>query len=224
MNCRPTVGILGGAGPFGRGLARAIANGGAEVVIGSRDAARAGEVARRLCREDRGAGLAIRGGTNAAAAASGAPVFLAVPFPAQADLLRAVAPVLDGKMVVACGVIWPPGSRPETSAAEEARRVLREAGAGGVRVAAAFQTIAAGLLTGDLPPAAEQPDVLVFADREADRNEAADAAALTGLPAIPAGPLAQSRVAEAALGVLLALNRSGVTEHAGLRVTGKTGR
>lgn len=202
------ISVLGGAGPFGLALARRLAAGGAEVRIGSRDAERAAAAAARI----RGAGLGVSGMTNRDAAAAGDPVFLTVPFAAQEGLLAEVGPALAGKLVICCGVIWPPGSRPETSAAEEAAHSL-----GGSRVAAAFQTVAAGALRED--GEGPLPDVLVFADRKTDREAAARAAAITGLRAVCAGPLAGARTAEAALGLLLALNRGGA-RNAGLRVTG----
>lgn len=214
-----SVAILGGTGPFGRALAHRLAAGGAEVRIGSRDPRRVRDLS---CV------------TNLEAAAAGATVFLSVPFAAQESLLAEVGPALAGKLVICCAVIWPPGSQPGTSAGEEAARALP-----GARVAAAFQTVAAGVLRGHPEPPdvignavpgtlvddgalrgrPEPPDVLVFADDEADRAEAAEAAALTGLRAVPVGPLAASRAADAALGLLLALNRGGA-KHAGLRVTG----
>ena len=165
--------------------------------------------------------LPVSGATNRAAAATGHVVFVSVPFAGQAALLEELGSELDGKLVICCGVIWPPGSRPETSAAEEAERVLRQAGAARVRVAAAFQTIAAGLLRRTPEPAAGEsaPDVLVFADQVAEREAASRAAELTGLRAVPVGPLRRSRAAEAALGMLLDLNR-GAAQHAGLMVTG----
>lgn len=225
----PRLAVLGGTGQFGLGLAWRLAAGGAEVVIGSRDEKRAEEAAARARAGLDAAGpvpdpareLPVSGAANRAAAAAGDAVFLSVPFAGQEALLEELGSELDGKLVVCCGVLWPPGSRPETSAAEEAERVLRRAGAGKVRMAAAFQTVAAGLLR--LPPGAAgtepAPDVLVFADRTADREAAARMAGLTGLRAVPAGPLRQSRAAEAALGLLLELNRSSA-RHAGLMVTG----
>ncbi len=215
MNRAP-VAVLGGTGPFGRALAHRLAGGGAEVRIGSRDAGRAAAAAARIRGE--GEGLAVSGTTNRGAAEAGDPVFLTVPFEAQAGLLAEVGPALDGKLVICCGVIWPPGSRPATSAGEEAARSLAGSGA---RVAAAFQTVAAGSLRADAgePPL---PDVLVFADRKDDRATAARAAALTGLRAVPVGPLAAARGAEAALGLLLRLNRGGA-RNAGLFVTGLDG-
>ena len=227
----PRFAVLGGSGRFGLGLAWRLALGGAEVVIGSRSERRAEEAASRVRRglgppasspaAPPGSELPVSGATNAAAAAAGDAVFLSVPFAAQEALLDEVGPALAGKLVIACAVIWPPGSRPQTSAAEEAARALRRMGRGGPRIAAAFQTVAAGLLR--LSPApgdrATSPDVLVFADAAADREAAVRAAEFTGLRAVPVGPLAKSRAAEAALGMLLELNR-GAASHAGLRVTG----
>ena len=209
--------VLGGTGPFGRGLAGRLALGGAGVRLGSRDPRRAAEAAAAIRKRLSPRAARVSGMTNREAAETGGPVFLAVPFAAQEALLEELGPVLDSKLVICCGVIWPPGSRPETSAAEEAARVLRRTGAPRVRVAAAFHTVAAGVLS--RAPDPEPPDVLVFADRETDREEAVEAAALSGLRAIPVGTLRRSRAAEAALGMLLDLNR-GLAKRAGFRVTG----
>ena len=221
----PRLAVLGGTGKFGLGLAWRFGLGGAEVVIGSRDEERAREAAARvrngLDPAMPGTKLAVSGATNKAAAMAGSVAFVSVPFAGQEALLQELGSELDGKLVISCGVIWPPGSQPDTSAAEEAERVLRESGAGTVRVAAAFQTIAAGLLR-RAPESATKtstPDVLVFADDVADREAASRAAGLTGLRAVPVGPLRKSRAAEAALGMLLELNRS-TGRHAGLKVTG----
>ena len=179
----------------------------------------------------------VVGRTNREAVAGADPVFLAAPFAAQDALLRDLGAVLEGRLVICCAVLWPPGSRPETSAAEEAERSLAAAGVPGVRLAAAFQTVAAGTLAAMDPEAAdpgtpggsappelrvppEVPDVLVFADRDEDREAAARAAARTGLRTVPAGPLRGVRAAEAAVGLLLGLGRRGTALHPGVRITG----
>lgn len=223
----PRLAVLGGTGEFGLGLAWRLALGGAEVVIGSREEKRAEEAAARVRAgletplPNPARPLPVSGATNRAAAGAGDVVFLSVPFTGQEALLEDLASALEGKLVICCGVLWPPGSRPETSAAEEAERVLRRAGAESVRMAAAFQTVAAGLLRRSPGAASNEPapDVLVFSDRTADREAAARMAALTGLRAVPAGPLRNSRAAEAVLGLLLELNRHSA-RHAGLMVTG----
>lgn len=220
--------MLGGAGPFGRGLAYRLASGGAEVRIGSRSPSRAeaaaGEIRRRLEGERRPA--AVEGAANRAAADGADAVFLAVPAAAQEALIRELGDTLRGRLVISCAVLWPPGAGRDTSAAEEAERALREAGVPEARVAAAFQTVAAAALdaappageTGGPPP--EQPDALVFADRAEDRKAAALAVAITGLRAVPAGPLGGARRAEAAVALLLDLGRAGTARHPGLRITG----
>ena len=227
----PRLAVLGGSGQFGLGLAWRLALGGAEVVIGSRNEQRAEKAAARVrsgldtagTAPDPARPLLVTGATNRAAAGAADVVFLSVPFAGQEALLDEIGSALDGKLVVCCGVLWPPGSRPETSAAEEAERVLRRSGAGKVRMAAAFQTVAAGLLR--LSPGAAghepAPDVLVFADESADREAAARMVELTGLRAVPVGPLRKSRAAEAALAMLLELNRHSA-RGAGLMVTGLT--
>lgn len=222
--------MLGGTGPFGSGLAYRLASGGAEVRIGSRAPSRAeaaaGEIRRRLEAEGRPA--AIGGAANRAAADGAEAVFLAVPAAAQEASIRELGDALRGRLVISCAVLWPPGANRDTSAAEEAERALRAAGVPDARVAAAFQTVAAAALhaarpageTGGRPP--EQPDTLVFADRAEDRKAAALAAAVTGLRAVPAGPLRGVRRAEAAVALLLDLGRAGTARHPGLRITGVT--
>ena len=63
-----TVAILGGTGPEGTGLANRLARAGEHVVIGSRDALRAQEVAKQL-REQIGGSAQIGGTDNPSAAA-----------------------------------------------------------------------------------------------------------------------------------------------------------
>ena len=71
-----TVGILGGTGPAGRGVAIRLASAGHEVVLGSRDAQRAVDSARDL--HPRGDG-SVRGAANEEAATCEV-VIVATPF------------------------------------------------------------------------------------------------------------------------------------------------
>lgn len=76
-----TVSVLGGTGPQGRGLARRFAAAGLDVVLGSRDPARAVLTASGLPGR-------VFGMSNADAAAAGAIVVVAVPWDGHAELLR----------------------------------------------------------------------------------------------------------------------------------------
>lgn len=91
-----TVGILGGTGPAGRGVAIRLASGGYDVLIGSRDATRAEEVASTLLA--RGGGV-IRGVGNEAAAGAEV-VVVATPWDSAVETVRKLREPLAGKVVV----------------------------------------------------------------------------------------------------------------------------
>ncbi|MGC2751941.1 MAG: NAD(P)-binding domain-containing protein, partial [Candidatus Acidiferrum sp.] len=81
------IGILGGTGPEGSGLAYRWARAGEEIVIGSRDAQRAAETAAQL-RSRIGDSAKIEGADNATVAAQCDVVVLTVPFSGHAALLK----------------------------------------------------------------------------------------------------------------------------------------
>ena len=104
-----TIGLIGGTGPEGKGLAVRFALAGHNIVIGSRDAGRASSAATAIgsiIDGRHGAGLAagptigkITGDVNKAAARAGDIVILAVPYGGQAATLEELEPELDGKIV-----------------------------------------------------------------------------------------------------------------------------
>jgi 8-hydroxy-5-deazaflavin:NADPH oxidoreductase len=91
-----TVGVLGGTGPAGRGVAIRLATGGYDVILGSRDETRAEEVATTLLA--RGEGV-IRGASNAVAADSQV-VIVATPFESAVATVSALRSQLAGKIVI----------------------------------------------------------------------------------------------------------------------------
>jgi len=212
-----TIAVLGGTGPQGRGLARRWAAAGLTVVVGSRDAARAADVAAELAVATGGA---ITGAANDEAAAAGDVVVVAVPWEGHADLLRSLAGVLAGKVVVDC--VNPLGFDkqgayalpvPEGSAAQQAAALLPDA-----TVVAAFHHISAVLLE---DPAVESldTDVLVLGDdRAATDLLAALADLVPGLRGIYAGRLRNAHQVEALTANLISVNRR-YRAHAGVRVT-----
>jgi NADPH-dependent F420 reductase len=209
-----TVGILGGTGPQGRGLARRLALAGHPVVLGSRSADRAAETAASLGVDG------ITGGDNAAAAAA-ALVIVTVPYDGHAALLTGLADELTGKIVVDC--VNPLGfdkqgayalDVPDGSAAQEAQRILPDS-----IVIAAFHHLSAVRLE---DPAVEtfDEDVLVLGE---DRDAVGvvvelAAAALPGGRGVFAGRLRNAHQVEALTANLIAVNRRYKT-HAGLRLT-----
>lgn len=91
-----TVGVLGGTGPAGRGVAIRLASAGYDVIIGSRDETRAEEIATTLLA--RGEGV-IRGASNDVAADC-ALVVVATPYESAVVTVSALRSQLAGKVVI----------------------------------------------------------------------------------------------------------------------------
>jgi NADPH-dependent F420 reductase len=207
------IAVLGGTGEQGRGLARRLALGGLQVVLGSRDAGRAAEAA---------AGLpgGVRGLDNAGAAEAGDVVIVAVPWEGHRELLAALAEPLAGKIVVDCvnplgfdksGAFALPVE--EGSAAQQAAAVLPDS-----RVVAAFHHVSAVLLLDEAVDSLDT-DVLVLGDdREATDVVQALASRISGMRGIYAGRLRNAHQVEALTANLISVNRR-YKAHAGLRVT-----
>jgi NADPH-dependent F420 reductase len=212
------VGVLGGTGDQGRGLARRLAIAGNPVIIGSRVAARAAAAAAGLAAEP---GIRdIRGMANEDAARAADVVIVAVPWEGHRDLLTSLAGALAGKVVIDC--VNPLGfdSRgayplpvAEGSAAEQAAAVLPESS-----VVGAFHHVSAVLLL-DPEVAVIELDVLVLGDdRTATDLVQALAARITGVRGVYAGRLRNCHQVEALTANLVSVNRR-YKAHAGLRIT-----
>jgi hypothetical protein len=91
-----TVGILGGTGPAGKGVAIRLASGGHDVVLGSRDANRASASAGEL--HPRGNGT-VSGATNEDAANADI-VIVATPYDSAVMTVRGLRAALAGKIVI----------------------------------------------------------------------------------------------------------------------------
>jgi NADPH-dependent F420 reductase len=207
------VGVLGGTGEQGRGLAHRLAGAGQRVVIGSRSAERAQAAADEL-------GRGVTGADNAACAAAADLVIVAVPYDGHRELLESLADVLDGKVVVDC--VNPLGfdkqgafglAVAEGSAAQQAAAVLP-----GSRVVGAFHHVSAVLLLDD-SVAEVDTDVLVLGDDRAATDQVqALAARIPGMRGIYAGRLRNAGQVEAMTANLISMNRR-YKSHAGLKVT-----
>ena len=209
------IGVLGGTGDQGRGLARRLAMAGHRIVIGSRDAGRASAAAEGL-----GGGPLLSGGLNADAAAKSDVVIAAMPWEGHRDLLAALAPQLAGKIVIDC--VNPLGfdakgayalAVPEGSAAQQAAAILPDS-----TLVGAFHHVSAELL---LDPEVEtlDLDVLVLGDdRQATDLVAALASRIPGMRGVYGGRLRNCGQVEALTANLVSINRRS-KEHAGLRVT-----
>ena len=213
---RKIVAVLGGTGQQGGALALRWARAGHEVVIGSREAARAEAKARDIVA--RVPGARVSGSDLAGAAAAAQIVVLSVPYAVHAATLAAIRDAVQGKLVVDVTVpLTPPRVArvqlpPEGSAAVAAQMAL----GANVKVVSAFQNVAAHLLEADGPV---ECDVLVCGDDKDARAEVVALARAAGMRAYHAGSLANSAASEALTSVLIFLNGRYRTT-AGIRLTG----
>jgi NADPH-dependent F420 reductase len=204
------VAILGGTGSFGRALAaRLVAAGGDEIVIGSRDEARARAAAAEL-------GGGVAGATNEDAVAGVDLAVLAVKADGALDTARDVAAALGDTplLSVASDLTFTPGGvHPDSEARSLAERV-QDVVAG--PVVAGLHSIAAANLGDEAP----EEDALVCGDDAAAKELAlALAAKVVAGRALDAGPLASARTLEGLTAVIVNLNRR-YKARTGIAVTG----
>jgi NADPH-dependent F420 reductase len=219
------VGVLGGTGPQGRGLAVRLAAVGQRILLGSRDAERASEVAgevaaRATAAAAGGVEVSVQGGSNTDVAGAADLVIVAVPYAGHAATLAELATPLAGKIVVDCVV--PMGfdelgayvlDVEEGSVAQQAAALLPDS-----HVVGAFHHLSAVLLE-DLSRPTLDGDVMVVGDDRASMDTVqALASRLPGMRGIYAGRLRNARQVEALTVNLVSVNRR-YKVHAGIRIT-----
>ena len=201
------VAVVGGTGSFGQAVAKRLVAAGLEVVIGSRDAARAREAAALLGAEGAGNDDAVRGVDL---------VLFAVKADAAVETARDLRQSIGSTPVLSvCAELsfGPGGVKPTAEATSIARRIEDELDA---PVVAGLHSLAAASLADE--PADE--DAFVCGDDADAKKLALELAArlVTGR-AVDAGPLAGARALEGMTAVIVNVNKR-YKAHAGLRVTG----
>ena len=217
------IAIVGGTGPEGMGLALRWARAGEQIVIGSRDGARAQAAAAQIAQRP-GVQGSVEGVENSVAVKMCDIVVLTVPFAGQADILKQLKPsirqgtvLIDATVPLAAAVggratrmlgVW------QGSAAEQAAEIVGK----NVAVAAAFHSLSATLLDSDDDV---QCDVIVCSDDDRARQVASDLAVkIPGVRALDGGKLENARIVESMTALLITLNIRHKVHGAGWRVTG----
>lgn len=213
-----TIGILGGTGDQGRGLAYRWVMAGLDVVIGSRERERAAAVAIEIGHDT---GVTVRGGVNVEVATQADIVVLAVPWEGHAAMLHSIAAAVAGKVVVDC--VNPIGfdergayalDVDEGSAAQQAAAILVDS-----LVVAAFHHVSAVLLN-DRAVETIDCDIMVLGDDRGATDVVQHlATSIAGARGIYAGRLRNAHQVEALTANLISVNRRHRT-HAGIRLTG----
>jgi 8-hydroxy-5-deazaflavin:NADPH oxidoreductase len=209
------IGIVGGTGKQGSGLAVRWARAGHSIAIGSRDAAKAQAHAASLAE----AGVAVQGGENAWAAAGAEVVVLSVPYEAHEQTLRAIAGAAAGKVLIDMTVpLKPPKVSRVNLPAGQAAALESQALLGlSTPVVATLHHVSATHLAD--PSHVIECDVLVAADDAPAKATAIGLVRDLGLRALDAGPLVNAIALESLTPVLIHLNRTYKSQGAGIVFT-----
>ena len=200
------IGIIGGTGPEGLGLAMRFAKAGDRVFIGSRSQERAEEAERKV--KEALPEAKVQGLLNAEAVEQAEVVFLTVPWDGHRSTLENLAEAIGDKILVDVVVPMlfdrgqPKGILVEEgSAAQEARAVARRA-----RVVSAFHHLDGTDLQNIGRPM--QGDVLVCGDHKGAKKKVMEIVEhIEYVRALDAGGLSNSRYLEEWTVMLLHLNR-----------------
>ncbi|MCH9816353.1 MAG: NADPH-dependent F420 reductase [Actinomycetia bacterium] len=209
----PKVGVLGGTGDQGKGLALRLAMAGIPVGIGSRDQSRAEDAATET-------GYGCIGRDNATIARWCDIAIVAVPWAGHEALVASLADPLAEKVVIDC--VNPLGFDkrgafplpvPEGSAAEQAQALLPDS-----VVVGAFHNVSAVLLL-DRDLTEVETDVLVLGDVRAATDAVQRLVSLVpGMRGVFGGRLRNSAQIEALTANLISINRR-YKIHAGIKIT-----
>ena len=198
-----TVGILGGTGQAGRGVALRLASAGYDVVIGSRDAERATTTVKAM--DVRGSG-ALSGASNEAAAACEL-VVVATPWDSTIATVRALREVLAGKTVVTMvnalareGREMVPLYPPRGSMAAQIAFALPTS-----TIVGAFHHLPASMMEDH--DSGLDADVIIFSDSDDARTRVASIVDdMPGLHAVIAGSMSLASAIEAFTAVAASIN------------------
>jgi 8-hydroxy-5-deazaflavin:NADPH oxidoreductase len=202
------IAIVGGTGPFGTALATRLREAGHDIVLGSRDAARASTAAREL---------GVEGATNADAVREADLVVLATKAEATLETARELREPIGSTPVLSVASelrFTPSGVLPSDEDSSLAERLQAQLDG---PVLAGLHSLAASTLGADEPP---DEDAFVCGDDPDAKSIALEVAErLTSGRALDAGPLATARALEGLTAVIVNLNKR-YRGHAGIRVTG----
>ncbi|MGH2349926.1 MAG: NADPH-dependent F420 reductase [bacterium] len=207
------IALIGGTGRLGTGLARRLAAADYDVLIGSREPARATAVATTLNAPR------VSGTSNDRAARAGEIIILTVPYAAHRASVVALAGSSADKIVVDPTVPLL-SIRPvelavpdEGSAAARTQAMLPQS-----RVVSALHTISADLLADVDHPL--RGDTLLCGNDAAARDAVAALIRAIGLVPVDAGPLTWAQTLEQLGALMIQINQRYRVKHAGLHITG----
>jgi len=211
------IAIIGGTGKEGRGLAYRWGKAGHQIIIGSRELARAEATANEL--NLMLANKVISGMENKDAAREGHIVVLTIPYSVHKETIDDLKKSLVGKLIIDVTVpLVTPKTKvqmpPAGSAAQEAVEIL----GAGVQVTAAFHNISYEKLQNF--DKEYECDVLVTGTSKDSRQITLALVKDAGFLGWDAGPIENSVVLEGLTSILKGINRSYGSTTSGIKITG----
>lgn len=213
------VGVIGGTGRLGYGLAVRAAGAGFDVAIGSRSREKAESVARDA--KDK-YGVELKGLTNAEAARLSDLLIVSVPYEGRDSVLKEISREVraDGERCPTILDVCVPFREVTSgsgalilSAAEETQALFGDR----ARVVSGLHTISAHLL---FPPDRSVPaDALVCGDSSEAKSLVIEVCQKMGIRAFDVGKLSRSRITEGLTPILIKLNKQYKTRDIGIRFT-----
>jgi len=216
------VAIVGGTGEEGLGLALRWAAKGFDLIIGSREDAKAQLAVAEI--KERVPGANVEGAANPEAVALADVVVVTVPFVGQAPTYQSIGEhVQPGAVLVDCTVpvatnvgakvahvlgVW------EGSAAQQAQAFVPK----GTKMCAAFHSLAASALNDT--DAELEGDVLVCGSKSGKTKVKTLVESIPDLRYVDAGPLENARIIEPITALLIGINHRYKTDRSGIKITG----
>ncbi|WP_321422288.1 NADPH-dependent F420 reductase [uncultured Methanobacterium sp.] len=219
------IGIIGGTGDQGLGLALRFAKEGEQVIIGSRDVKKAEKAVNLLKNILMDECPNVGGMTNEETCNKADLLVLTVPLQAQMVTLKSIKDHVEGKILIDATVPMESclGGSPvkyvnmwDGSAAERTANFLKDKN---VRVVSAFNNISAASLT-NIDNNVECDCLISGDDSEAKKEAMQLAEKIPGVRAIDCGDLENARIVEKLTPLLINLNIRNKIKLAGIRITG----
>jgi NADPH-dependent F420 reductase len=219
------IGVIGGTGSHGGGLALRWAIAGENVVIGSRSLDKAIKAVNKyqdIVKVSSGKAVKLEGRENTDAAKDCDVVVLSVPYTNQIQTLHEIQPFMNPETIlidVSVPLEWKNGrptpvAIPEGSCAERAASVLKDSD---IIVIGAFKTIGAYSLRDVLIDL--QGDIFLCGeDEDAKETVAQLVKKIKKLRPLDAGPLSSSRASELMVPLLINLNKRYKSKQAYIKV------
>jgi 8-hydroxy-5-deazaflavin:NADPH oxidoreductase len=215
---QPRIGIIGGTGKEGKGLAYCWAKAGYSILIGSRLVEKAQAAVEEIYSRLEQVGD-LTGMTNQEAAEQAEIIVVTVPYSAHRATIETIKDLVQGKIVIDVTVpLVPPKITKvqmpvDGSASLEAQKILGE----NVQVISAFQNIShENLIEGREVDC----DVLVCGNQKSARRSVIELVKAAGLAGFDGGPLENSAVVEGLTSILIGLNIQYGVKSSGIRLTG----